>query len=163
MEILPDGHESSGYIYTRNYKYETRKNELWCTGPTMITNPLNGPNWDGNQRGTVNESSSDMNMITNHTIIKTSKMEVIHVGIHKITKIENYSSLKRLFRVSVYVLRFINNRRSIRNVRDCLVINLTQEKCKQIPLHERCWMLSLSQKWSTPTEMGECYQTSIRL
>ena len=85
-------------------------NELWFHGPKWITKKIDWPTWSGNQKMLTSdeiENEADSRMMKNHTLCTSSNLE--KTGVNKIVDITRYSNLKKLIRITAYVLRFIHN------------------------------------------------------
>ena len=78
---------------------------LWFQGPTWLTSELDWPKWS---------PASILHVATDEEVESTTVTEtstVCNLGVHQCIDINRYSKLSKLYRVTAYVLRFINNSR----------------------------------------------------
>ena len=92
-------------------------------GPNWLTDKSKWPQWKRTevlhlQTELETTNDTDESMSAERTSQTVSSAKVPETGIHNVMHISNYSSLSRLLRVTVYLLRFINNVRkpTTRNV-----------------------------------------------
>ena len=84
------------------------ENSLWIRGPEWLTTMYTWPKWTRNSTMMVldSEDLEEEQISVNHTTTEIS-------GIQRIMDISRYSSLRKLHRVTAYVMHFIRNCRSI--------------------------------------------------
>lgn len=85
-------------------------NKLWMTGPLWLTDPVLWPQWET----TVTDECTTL--ISLEDELDEESFNEKHLGISNIIDIEKYSNLRKLLRVTSYVLRFIQRCRSTREL-----------------------------------------------
>ena len=109
------------------------ENTLWKHGPQWITSEKDWPSWNGNICANVNVSIEEEFMDTSHKELNTHGEDVLlnmsqlqENGLDKIVNLERYSSLRKLLRVTSYVLRFIHNCKSNKDKRTISTLSVEE-------------------------------------
>ena len=83
-------------------------NDLWSRGPHWITKTESWPLWDTLPTAVCTTCMEDCHEHVIETTPATSP-SVDVIGIHNIIDVTRFSKLRKLIRITVYVLRFIRN------------------------------------------------------
>lgn len=108
---------------------------LWWKGPHWISRDKDWPQWNKHKM-TDEKAIEELTAFTTVTEAATTNIENER-GLDQSIDIHRYSSLQKLYRVTAYVTRFINNCRS--NVQDRKKNHLTAE---EIQASETKWIIS---------------------
>ena len=97
-------------------------NTFWCHGPSWLINVITRDNDDDTSMPEVcKKEMRVMRLCTQHSLLITNELK----GISDITNCECFSTLRRLLRVTAYVLRFCKTLKSKVQGRDTVVKELT--------------------------------------
>ena len=116
MEVLSDKGEPSRPLTRGISAVQFVNNDLWLRGPHWITKTENWPSWDTLPTAVCTTLLEDCHEHVIETTPATSR-PVDVIGIHNVIDVKRFSKLRKLIRITAYVLRFIRNCRLDKSTR----------------------------------------------